>query len=51
MALISNLSIPLAVFALTALLFELVGTANLGVSLGIGQVAFALAAVYVLLRR
>lgn len=51
MPILINVSIPLAAFALTALLAQLLGTANLGVSLGIGQIAFALAAVYVLLRR
>lgn len=51
MAILTNLSIPIAAFALSALLVELAGTANLGVSFGIGQIAFALAAVYVLLRR
>jgi len=50
-ALLTNLSIPFAAFAATSLLFELAGAANLGVAFGIGQIAFALAAVYVLLRR
>jgi hypothetical protein len=39
------------VFALTAALAELGGAANLGVALGIGQVAFAITATYVLLTR
>jgi hypothetical protein len=50
-ALAANIGIPLGAFALAALLAELAGAANLGVSLGVGQVAFALAATYVLLRR
>jgi hypothetical protein len=33
------------------LIAELAGAANLGVALGVGQVLFAVAAVYVLLRR
>jgi hypothetical protein len=39
------------VFAIVATVAELAGAANLGVALGIGQVAFAIAATYVLLRR
>ena len=46
-----NVSIPLGVFAVTAALAQLLGAANLGVALGIGQIAFAIAAVFVLLRR
>lgn len=38
-------------FAVTALIAELAGAANLGVAFGVGQVAFAAAAVYVLLTR
>jgi hypothetical protein len=40
-----------AVFAVVALVAELAGAANLGVALGIGQVAFAIVVVYLLLRR
>jgi hypothetical protein len=40
-----------AVFAVVVLVAELAGAANLGVALGIGQIAFAIAVVYVLLRR
>jgi uncharacterized membrane protein HdeD (DUF308 family) len=39
------------VFAITVLVAELAGAANLGVALGIGQIAFAIAVVYLLLRR
>jgi hypothetical protein len=39
-----------AVFALAVLVAELFGAANLGVALGVGQIAFAIALVYVLLR-
>jgi hypothetical protein len=40
-----------AVFAVTALVAKVAGAANLGVALGIGQVAFVIALVAVLLRR
>jgi hypothetical protein len=43
-------AILIAVFAVTAAIAELAGAANLGVALGIGQVAFAIALVVVLLR-
>jgi hypothetical protein len=39
-----------AIFAAAVGVAELVGTANLGVALGIGQIAFAIALVVVLLR-
>jgi hypothetical protein len=39
-----------AVFAVTVGVAELAGAANLGVSLGIGQVAFAIVLVVLLLR-
>jgi uncharacterized membrane protein HdeD (DUF308 family) len=39
------------VFGVTVLVAELAGAANLGVALGIGQIAFAIAVVYLLLRR
>jgi hypothetical protein len=47
----TNLAIPLAAFAVVALIAQLAGAANLGVALGIGQVAFAATAVWVLLTR
>ena len=40
-----------AVFAVVTLLAELAGAANLGVSAGIGQIAFAIAVAYLLVRR
>ena len=39
-----------AVFALGVLVAELAGAADLGVALGVGQIAFAIALVYLLLR-
>jgi hypothetical protein len=39
------------VFAVTVLVAELAGAANLGVALGVGQIAFAIAVIYLLLRR
>ncbi len=39
------------VFAVTTLLAELAGAANLGTSMGIGQIAFAAVLVGLLLRR
>jgi hypothetical protein len=46
----ADVAILIAVFAVTAAIAELAGAANLGVALGIGQVAFAIALVVVLLR-
>lgn len=40
-----------AVFAASAGIAELAGATNLGTALGIGQIAFALALTYLLLRR
>jgi len=51
MAILENLAIPAAAFAVVAVIAELAGAANLGVAFGIGQIAFAAAAVYVLMRR
>jgi hypothetical protein len=39
------------VFGVVVLVAELAGAANLGVALGVGQIAFALAVVYLLVRR
>jgi hypothetical protein len=39
-----------AVFAVTATVAKLAGAANLGVAFGIGQIAFAIALVLILLR-
>ncbi len=41
----------LAAFALTSLLALAAGAPNLGTALGFGQIAFALAAFYVVVRR
>jgi hypothetical protein len=40
-----------AVFVVAVLLAELFGAANLGVAFGVGQIAFAAAVVYLILRR
>jgi hypothetical protein len=40
-----------AVFAVTVLVAELAGAANLGVAFGVGSIAFAIAVVYLLVRR
>jgi hypothetical protein len=50
-AIANNVAIPLAAFAVVALTAQLAGAANLGVALGIGQIAFAATAVWVLLTR
>lgn len=50
-AVLTNLAIPAAVFAVVSLVAELAGAANLGVAFGIGQIAFAVTAVWVLLTR
>ena len=46
-----DLAIMLGVGAAATLVAELAGTPNLGTALSFGQIAFALAAVFVLLRR
>jgi hypothetical protein len=40
-----------AVFAVVVLVAEIAGAANLGVALGVGQIAFAITVVYLLVRR
>ena len=45
-----DLAVLVAVFAVTTGIAALAGAANLGVALGIGQVAFAIALVVLLLR-
>lgn len=40
-----------AVFAVVVLIAELAGAANLGVAFGVGQIAFAIAVIYLLVRR
>jgi len=46
-----DLAIMLGAFVLGTVAAELLGAANLGTALGVGQITFALAVVYVLLRR
>ena len=46
-----DLLIMLGAFALGSAIAGLAGTPNLGTALSFGQIAFGLAAVYVLLRR
>jgi hypothetical protein len=46
-----QLAFLVAVFAVTVLIAELAGAANLGVALGVGQIAFTIAVVYLLVRR
>ena len=46
-----QLALLVAVFAVVVLVAELAGAANLGVALGVGQVAFAIAVIYLLVRR
>jgi hypothetical protein len=46
-----QLALLAVVFAVTVLVAELAGAANLGVALGVGQIAFAIAVIYLLLRR
>ena len=46
-----DLALMVAAFAVATLVAELAGAANLGTALSFGQIAFVLAAVFVLLRR
>ena len=46
-----DFAIPFAAFAVAAALAGLAGAANLGVAFGVGQIAFAAATVFVLLKR
>lgn len=48
---LTDLAIMLGAFAIATAAAELAGAANLGTSLSFGQIAFALAALYVLVRR
>ena len=50
MSLAAQIALLVAVFAAVAAIAELAGAANLGVALGVGQIAFAIALVFVLLR-
>lgn len=47
----ADLGIPLGTFAIVAAFAELLGADNLGIALGVGQVAFVAAVVFVILRR
>lgn len=49
--LLGDLAIMLAAFVVATLIAELAGAANLGTAMSFGQIAFGLAAVFVLLRR
>jgi hypothetical protein len=48
---LADLALMVAAFAAGTLVAELAGAANLGTALSFGQIAFALAAVYVLVQR
>jgi hypothetical protein len=47
----ANLAIVVAAFAGATLVAELAGAANLGTAMSFGQIGFAIALVYVLVRR
>jgi hypothetical protein len=49
--LLARVLIVLAAFAIGAGVAELFGAKNLGTALGVGQLTFAVALVYVLIRR
>jgi hypothetical protein len=51
MSLAAQLGTLAAVFAVAVLIAELAGAANLGVAFGVGQIAFALAAVWLMVWR
>ena len=46
-----DLAIMIGAFAVASVVAELAGAANLGTALSFGQIAFALAAFYVFMRR
>lgn len=46
-----NVAIVVGTFAVVSLIAELAGAANLGTALSFGQIGFAIALVYVLVRR
>ena len=46
-----DLAIMVVAFVATTVIAELAGAANLGTAMSFGQIAFALAAVFVVLRR
>ena len=49
--LLVDLAIMFGAFAAATIVAELAGAANLGTAMSFGQIAFGLAAVYVLMRR
>ena len=51
MGLAAQIALLAGVFAVTTLVAELAGAANLGTAMGFGQIAFALAVMWLLLRR
>jgi hypothetical protein len=51
MKLATQIALLLAVFAITTAVAKLAGAANLGVALGVGQIAFAIALTALLLKR
>jgi hypothetical protein len=46
-----DLALMVGAFVVTTVVAELAGAPNLGTSMSFGQIAFALAAVYVVVRR
>ena len=48
---LADLALMAGAFALATVVAELAGASNLGIALSFGQIAFALAAVYVFVRR
>ena len=51
MGLAAQLGIAVGVFALATLIAELAGAANLGVALGVGQIAFTITVVWLIVWR
>ena len=49
--LLIDLALMLGAFVAATLVAELAGAANLGTAMSFGQIAFALAAVFIVLRR
>jgi hypothetical protein len=50
LGLLPQIGLLLAIFFVVTAIAELFGAANLGVALGVGQIAFAIAVVWMLLR-
>jgi hypothetical protein len=50
-AVLVDLALMIGAFAVATIVAELAGAANLGTAMSFGQIAFALAAVYVLVKR